>query len=93
MASRTIRSTYAFDQDTVKRIKKLAQTWGVSNSEAIRRAVRESEANARNPFAGMTQLEILNYMQAHPLLTKEEADRRVKEMEEARKEFFDRDDR
>lgn len=45
-----------------------------------------------NPYAGMTPLEILDHLQKYPLLTKEEADRRIQQMNEERKTFFDRDE-
>ncbi len=40
MASMSIRSTYAFDPDTVESIRTLAKRWKVSQAEAVRRSVR-----------------------------------------------------
>lgn len=40
MASMTIRSTYAFDPETVEAIRTLAKRWKVSQAEALRRSVR-----------------------------------------------------
>ena len=37
------RTTLALGEATVSRIRKLAHTWGVSQSEAVRRAVRMAE--------------------------------------------------
>jgi len=36
----TIRSTYALDVETVRKLEELAKHWGVSKSEALRRSVR-----------------------------------------------------
>lgn|SRR6185312_10826470 len=44
MAIMTIRSTYAFDPETVRTLEDLARRWGVSKSEALRRSVRASAA-------------------------------------------------
>lgn len=36
----TIRSTYALDPQTVRTLEQIARRWGVSKSEALRRAIR-----------------------------------------------------
>lgn len=36
----TIKVTYSLDVDTVRALKDLARRWGVSKSEALRRAIR-----------------------------------------------------
>ncbi|MDN5869769.1 MAG: ribbon-helix-helix protein, CopG family [Nitrococcus sp.] len=38
----TVRSTYALDEQTAQRIRELAQAWGVSQAEVIRRSVRQA---------------------------------------------------
>jgi hypothetical protein len=51
MAIPKIKATYSLDEDTVRLLEKVAERWGVSKSEALRRAIRaaaDSEA-ARNP--------------------------------------------
>ena len=40
MAIMTIRSTYALDAETVRTLEDVARRWGVSKSEALRRAIR-----------------------------------------------------
>ena len=42
MAVPTIKSTYALDVDTVRTLERMAQRWNVSNSEALRRAIRSA---------------------------------------------------
>ena len=42
MATMTVRSTYALDVDTVRKLEELAKKWGVSKSEALRRSVRSA---------------------------------------------------
>jgi ribbon-helix-helix CopG family protein len=61
MAITTIRTTYALDAGTVKTLENMAQRWGVSKSEALRRAIR---AAAKQPSSqGMEALEALTKLQ------------------------------
>ncbi len=39
----THRTTFALDQDTRRRLKRLASAWDVSQAEVVRRAVAEAE--------------------------------------------------
>lgn len=48
MATMTHRTTFALDEATVTRIRRLAAEWNVSQAEVIRRAVAQSDA-ASNP--------------------------------------------
>ena len=40
MAVTTIKSTYALDVESIRRLETLAQRWNVSKSEVLRRAIR-----------------------------------------------------
>lgn len=40
MASPTIKSTYALDVETVRTLERMARSWRVSKTEALRRAIR-----------------------------------------------------
>ncbi len=40
MATATVKSTYALDLETVRALDEMARGWGVSKSEALRRAIR-----------------------------------------------------
>ena len=42
MATPTIKSTYTLDVDTMRALEGMARRWGVSKSEALRRAVRSA---------------------------------------------------
>jgi hypothetical protein len=46
VASTVIRSTYALDEDTVRRLEQLAERWQVSESEALRRAILSADSNS-----------------------------------------------
>jgi len=46
MASLTHRTTFSFDQGTIRRLKSLATRWHVSQAEVIRRALAKAEENA-----------------------------------------------
>ena len=61
MAITTIRTTYALDVETVRRLEEMARRWGVSKSEALRRAVRTA---ARQPLEeGVSALGALRELQ------------------------------
>ena len=63
MASATIKVTYTIDQGTALAVKELAAEWGVPQSEAVRRAIRQArqqellQANVRSPIEVLEQLE------------------------------------
>ena len=62
MATTTIKSTYSLDVESVRALEELAGRWGVSKSEALRRAIR-SEAS-RQPARGGDALAALDQLQA-----------------------------
>jgi len=66
-----IRSTYALDEDTVRRLEALARQWSVSKSEALRRAIR---AVSESPAARNDRLAALDEVQASIGLSAEQAD-------------------
>ena len=49
MATTTVKSTYALDVETARALEDMARRWGVSKSEALRRAIR---AARRGPAPG-----------------------------------------
>ena len=60
MAIMTIRGTYALDVETVRRLEDVARRWGVSKSEALRRAIRSAAregAPERRSAASLTKLQ------------------------------------
>jgi len=62
MATTTIKTTYSLDVESVRALEDLAGRWGVSKSEALRRAIR-SEAG-RQPARGGDALAALDQLQA-----------------------------
>lgn len=52
MATMTIRTTVAFDPATVARWERLAKRWGVSKSEALRRAIEAADTPQNPPSQG-----------------------------------------
>ncbi len=60
MARTTIKSTYALDPETVRRLDALARRWGVSKSEVLRRTIRaaaESAGTAGDAAAALERLQ------------------------------------
>ena len=70
MATMTIRTSVAFDPATVSRWQRLAKRWGVSKSEALRRALEAAENQAtlggEPDFDSMSPVEILDWLRDHP---------------------------
>lgn len=71
----TIRTTVAFDPVTVARWEKLTRRWGTSKSETLRRALEAADKDLASTteldepdFSRMTPEEIMNWLEAHPLL-------------------------
>lgn len=68
----TIRTTVAFDPATAARLERLAKRWGVSKSEAMRRALEQAEQAAATTstetpdFTGMSPIEILDWLEKNP---------------------------
>jgi predicted transcriptional regulator len=60
MAEMTIRSTYALDEATVRRLESLAKRWEVSKSEALRRAIHAAEAG----LPARSQIDALDALQS-----------------------------
>lgn len=72
MVASVVRATYALDLDTVRTLHRLAERWGVSKSEALRRAVRHAgeQAAPKGPAA----LEALDALQRSLKLSRTKAD-------------------
>ncbi|HMV43890.1 MAG TPA: hypothetical protein PLS71_03025 [Leptospiraceae bacterium] len=65
-----IRSTYAFDEETIQIIKSFSKEWKVSQAEVIRRSVRialQLERKVKTP------MQVLNNLDKKPPLTKKQA--------------------
>lgn len=61
MAIMTIKSTYALDVETVRKLEEMAREWNVSKSEALRRAIRA--AAAQKPPRGQDAVDALERLQ------------------------------
>jgi hypothetical protein len=48
MATMTHRTTFAFDKVTAQRLKRLASRWKVSQAEAVRRSLEQSETSLKD---------------------------------------------
>lgn len=46
MAIPLVKTTYALDVETVHKLERMAQRWGTSKSEALRRAIRAAAETA-----------------------------------------------
>lgn len=66
MATTTVKATYSLDPGTVSRLEEIARTWGVSKSEALRRAIRAAAAGPEQPGGPLAALDAL---QANAALT------------------------
>jgi hypothetical protein len=72
MATMHIRSTFALDELTTLGLAQLAKKWGVSKSEALRRAVARAQEQP-GPGDDLTPLEALLALKQKPPLTRSQA--------------------
>ena len=63
MAIPRIKATYSFDVETVRLLERMSLRWGVSKSEALRRAVQASASLAEPPDAQDSRLAALDGLQ------------------------------
>ncbi len=59
MATATVKATYSLDPGTVSRLEEIARAWGVSKSEALRRAIRAAAAGPGQPGGPLAALDAL----------------------------------
>ena len=83
MAKMTIRSTFALDPETVKTLERISRKWGVSKSEALRRAVRS--AAPEGVGAAVEPLAALDALQKAMKLSPAKAGRWIREIRRERR--------
>jgi ribbon-helix-helix CopG family protein len=59
MATMTVKSTYALDVETARALEEMARRWGVSKSEALRRAIRAAKRGSTGAPKALTALDAL----------------------------------
>jgi predicted transcriptional regulator len=61
MATMTHRTTFTLDVETIRRLKRLAARWDVSQAEVVRRAIAQAEAQPQSdrsdPVSMLRQLQ------------------------------------
>jgi len=83
MAVTSVKTTYSLDVETVEKLEQLARRWGVSKSEAMRRAIR---AAAKLPPPGSENaIRALDELQQSLGMSKERALRLEKRTREERR--------
>lgn len=101
MATMTVRTTVAFDPATAARLERLAQRWGVSKSETLRRALEKAEAAAMSPspassdptfeeIAEMSPSDAFNWLKTHSLVTPEQGIGWREHLQQTREDFGSR---
>ena len=86
MASLTYRTTFSFDQGTIRRLKSLATRWHVSQAEVIRRALSQAEENLSALQPDPIEMLASLHNSGHGL-SRGVADAYVEEVYEGRKEW------
>lgn len=86
MATMTHRTTFALDEETAKRLKRLSKEWKVSQAEVVRRAVQEAE-RLPEPDAAARAEKYRAFLKNGGGLIREEADRYLAEVWEDRKRW------
>jgi Arc/MetJ-type ribon-helix-helix transcriptional regulator len=59
MATMTVKSTYSLDVETARALEDMARRWGVSKSEALRRAIRAARRGPAEASKALTALDAL----------------------------------
>ena len=85
MQTMSYRTTFAFDGDTMRRLKNLAARWQVSQAEVVRRALSQAESQA--PSDMTNPLEALNAYHAQGGLDRKQADKYLCEVREEREHW------
>lgn len=80
MASTTVRTTYALDQESVERLESLARQWNVSKSEALRRVIRAADLRA----SAADRLEALDALQSSLQVSNPKARSWIREVRQER---------
>jgi predicted transcriptional regulator len=78
MAKKTIRSTFALDPETVAALDRLAEKWGVSKSETLRRVIAVA-ARVEEVDASADAVAALEALQERLSLTPEKTEAWVRE--------------
>ncbi len=82
MPRMSIRATYALDEQTDRRIRRLAATWRVSQAEVIRRSVKAATEQADET---LTPAQVVaHYAKARPLRTREATGRAIRALRNLR---------
>lgn len=79
MAKMTIRSTFALDPETVDALDHLAERWGVSKSEVVRRVLHATAA-IEGVDAASDAIAALGELQERLALTEEQAESWIREI-------------
>ena len=83
MATPKIKATYSLDTETVRLLERVSRRWGVSKSEALRRAIRASATGGGSDVD--ERLAALNRLQAAANLTEAEANAWVRRVRAERR--------
>lgn len=92
MATMYIRSTFALDEPTVRGLAQLATKWGVSKSEALRRAIARAQEHP-GPAEAMTPQDALRALRQKPPISRAEGKAWRAENAQARRESDDEAER
>jgi len=85
MATMTHRTSFALDEGTAQRIKRLATRWNVSQAEVVRRSVERAEEAGQNQKEDT--LELLRTYHAKGGLDQARAVQWITEIDEERKRW------
>lgn len=86
MAIMTHRTTFALDEETAQRLRRLSKGWNVSQAEVVRRALREAE-NLPEPNASSPAERFYVFHKGGGGMVREEADTYLAEVSEDRKRW------
>ncbi len=85
MASTTIKGTYSLDPATIRILNQVARRWGVSKSEALRRAIRGAAADPSAAAQASGVLKALDRLQGTMAMNSRKAGRWATEVRAERR--------
>jgi predicted DNA-binding protein len=79
------RTSFALDEATIKRLRRLSETWGVSQAEVVRRAIEKADTSEKEGIA--SRVGILRSYQDQGGLAAEKAEAYLADLAEQRAEW------
>jgi transposase-like protein len=82
-----VKLTFTVDLFTADSIRELAELWGVTKSEVVRKAIRQAKERSLVEATARTPVAVLEHLQEEPLLTDVQKEARLTVARQLRKDW------